>query len=279
MSSRRHIFRLAFLAAMLSGLTCSGLQAQQATNGDNPFAYSHAHNLLATTALDAPPLLRPSPALIIRSFIAAETSFRDRLIHFSFKRDVVLQTISPQGEITGEYLRDSVFVLGDGGERLERVLYHPKSTIRELTITKEDIQDLAGSQLFGLDMVEANAYNFAYLGEESLGGRPTYLLEVGPKQEPSPHSMRARFFVGKIWIDQRSYQIVKLRGVTEPHGKQRFPLFETIRNLNVENLSFPSSTSADDLLRFPHKAVRYRVRVKYYDFKRFAGRVKIDELD
>ena len=73
--------------------------------------------------------------------------------------------------------------------------------MKEMTITKEDIQDLAGSQLFGLELAELKSYNLSYLGEENLNGRPTYLIGVSPKQEPDPNRMRSRFFVGHIWID------------------------------------------------------------------------------
>lgn len=201
------------------------------------------------------------------------------MVQFSFKREVVLQTIGPQGEVTGEYIRNSVFVLDDRGQRIERVLFHPKHTIKELTITKEDIQDLAGSQLFGLELSELNSYNLSHLGEENLNGRRMYLVAVSPKQVPDARHMRSRFFVGRIWIDSITFQPVYLEGITEPHGKQRFPSFKTERQIEIGNLLFPSSTSADDVLRFPHKDVHYRIKVRYYDFKRFAGRVKIVELD
>jgi hypothetical protein len=253
--------------------------AQQTTQvaflaADVPTKISSVHTM------NAPPLMvSASPARIIRNFIDAETKFRETLVQFSFKRDVILQTISPQGEVTGEYLRNSVFVLDDRGQRIERVLYHPKPTIKELTITKEDIQDLAGSQLFGLELSELNSYNLSYLGEESFNGRPMYLVAVSPKQVPDARHMRSRFFVGRFWIDPATFQPVYLDGITEPHGKQRFPSFKTERHIEMENLLFPSSTSADDVLHFPHKDVHFRIKVRYYDFKRFASRVKIVELD
>jgi hypothetical protein len=275
-----YLSTLCLLLIAFGGATTQGQQAKQDDLRDsgNFLSYTHVNNPSKGTDND-PPLLRPSPALIIRNFIAAETKFRKMLVQFSFKRDVVLQTIGGDGEVTGEYLRDSVFVLDDRGQRVERVVFHPKPTIKEMTITKEDIQDLAGSQLFGLELADLNAYNFSYLGDERLKGQRTYLVAVSPKQEPDPRQMRSRFFVGQIWLDPVTFQAVQLRGITEPHGKQRFPVFETMRDIKVENLSFPSATSADDVLRFPHKAVRYRIKVRYYDFKRFASRVKILEQD
>ena len=227
--------------------------------------------------------LHPSAASIVANFVDAERKFRETLVQFSFKRDVVVQTIGKRGEVTGEYIRNSIFVLGDAGQRVEKVTFHPRSTIDELKITKEDVQDLAGSQLFGLETEKLSAadssYDFSFVREENLNGRPVYVLAVRPKQEPDPHQMRLRFFVGQIWIDAVSFQTIKLRGVTEPHGKQRFPVFETERGLTIEGQVFPSQTTADDILHFSHKDVRYRLRVRYYDFKRFASRLKIVEVD
>jgi hypothetical protein len=70
-----------------------------------------------------------------------------------------------------------------------------------------------------------------------------------------------------------------VEGMTEPHGKQRFPAFRTERQTEIETVLFPSSTSADDILHFPHSQVRYRINIRYYDFKRFAARVMITEVD
>src|ERR1041384_1520663 len=228
--------------------------------------------------INEPPPMRPAPSLIVRKFIAAETEFREVATKFSFRRDVLLQTIGANGEVTGEYLRNSIFVLDDHGRRFERVLYHPRPSIKALKITKEDIQDLAGSQLFGPEAADLSAYSFTYEGQDNVNGRLAYLIRATPKQQPDPRKMRERFFVGLIWVDHATYQILKVKGNTLPQGKQRFPAFETIRDLDVENLRFPSSTSADDVLHFPKFEVRYRITVRYYDFKKFSSRVTITEI-
>ena len=230
-------------------------------------------------ASEAAPLMHPSPELVISKFIEAETKFRETVKEFSFKRDVVLQTLGADGEVTGEYVRNSVFVIDDQGKRVEQLTYHPKSTIKEMKITKEDLQDLASSQLFGLEAADLNLYHLAYAGEEMIGDRPTYLVRVRPVQEPDPKNMQARFFVGLIWIDKATFQIVRLQGITEPHGKQRFPMFQTSRDLILENLRFPTTTTADDVLHFAHYHVRFRINVRYYDFKRFGSRLNIVEVE
>ena len=221
----------------------------------------------------------PTADEILARFIQTETQFRDALTHYSFKREVVLQTIGAKGEVTGEYLRNSIFVLNDRGERVEKVTFHPKSTMKDLTITKEDIQDLAGSQLFGLELGELNAYHLSYLTRDELGGRPVYVIHVRPKQTPDPHRMKVRFFVGQVFVDAETFQAIKLEGTTEPQGRQRFATFVTNRSLIIPGLLVPSTTSADDVLHFPRQDVHYRISARYYDFKKFASRLSIVELD
>ena len=205
--------------------------------------------------------------------------FRQELNQYAFKRDVVLQTIGASGEVTGEYIRNSQFVFDDRGARVEKVLYHPKPTIKEMKITREDIQDLASAELFGLEIAESGSYKISFTGTENLAGVETFVLEVKPARAPDPQRMRERFFSGRLWIDPTTFQIKKIRGIALPAGKQRFPVFETDREESIGAFLFPTETFADDFLHFPERVVHYRIRVRYYDFKRFSSRVHVIELD
>lgn len=233
--------------------------------------------LLADT--EPPRIILRTPETILASFVKAESQVREALKQFTFKRDVVLQTIGPNGKVTGEYVRNSEFVFDDNGNRIERVTFHPPSTIHDLKITKEDIQDLAGGQLFGIDIFEINKYRLKYAAEEIFDGKRVLALTIEPAMTPDPHRMRERFFVGHVWIDAENFQVVKVRGIMQPQGKQRFPVFETWRQMVAANLNLPVRTEADDVLRFPRGDVNYRIRVRYYDYKLFAGKLKITEID
>jgi len=233
--------------------------------------------------------LRPNPliegsdlsnsASIMAQFVEAETKVREALKQNTFKRDVVLQTIGPAGEVTGEYIRNSQFIFDDKGRRIERVLFHPASTIREMRITKEDIQDLAGSQLLGIDVVEANKYILSYAGRVTVDSRDVFAIDVRPANQPDPNHMNERYFVGRVWIDTASFQIVKVKGIVEPQGKQRFPVFETWRQAVNGSLAFPTRTEADDILHFQGRDVHYRIKVRYYDYKLFGSKVTVKEID
>ena len=220
-----------------------------------------------------------TPSTIIESFVKTERQLRQSLNQHTFRRDVVLQTIGPNGNVTGEYIRNSQFLFDDSGNRIERVTYHPPSTIREMRITKEDIKDLAGSQLLGVDILEPRKYQFTYEGQEFVAGKRVYRLAVEPVVRPNPHRMSERFFRGSVWIDTANFQIVKARGIVEPQGKQRFPTFETWREPVTSTFNFPTRTEADDVLHFPHRDVNYRIRVRYYDYKLFASTVRVTESE
>jgi hypothetical protein len=225
-------------------------------------------------------LENPTASDILAMFVKAETQVREALNQHTFKRDVVLQTIGHDGRVTGEYIRNSQVLFDDKGNRIERITYHPPSTIREMRITREDIQDLAGAQLLGIDIVEAAKYSLTYGGADVQEGRLVYIVDVTPRVRPNPYRMSERSFCGRVWIDGETFRIVRIRGRVEPQGKQRFPVFETWRTpVTAAQLQLPSRTEADDILHFPNRDVNYRIRVRYYDYKLFASKLKVVEID
>jgi hypothetical protein len=216
----------------------------------------HAQEKLGQDVLNVePPSMRlRTPQTIVDSFLRTETQLRQALNQHAFKREVVLQTIGPKGEITGQYVRHSEFLFDDRGNRIERVTYHPRSTIREMRITREDIQDLAGAQLLGVDITEAGKYRLTYRGEELLAStdqtqqvKRVYVISVEPAVQPNPYRMSERYFRGTVWVDAITYQTIKVSGVVEPQGKQRFPRFETWREVQ-------SSPNANCLIREVRRA-------------------------
>lgn len=214
---------------------------------------------------------------IIRSFTAKETEFRQALNNYAFKRDAVIQTIGVGGEASGEYHRVSQFAFDDRGEQFEKITYFPQPTLTELSFTQEDLQDLGGVQPFALEASKINQYNFTYVGREHIDELDTYVFDVAPKVVPKKVS--ERFFQGRVWVEDRDMQIVKVRGKGVPEGDQRFPVFETYRQQIDGRYWFPTYTYADDELVFPHdQTVHIRMVVRYTDYKRFGSKVKITEV-
>jgi len=218
-------------------------------------------------------------AAIINSFAAKETEFRQALNNYSFKRDALVQTVGIGGQITGEYHRISQFVFDDKGTRYEKITYFPPATLTEISVTQEDIEDLGGIQPFALEASKINQYNFTFFGTEHIDELDTYVFDVQPKITPDPKRSKERFFEGRIWVDTRDLQIVKVRGKGIPEGQQRFPLFETYREQIDGRYWFPTYTAADDNLLFPNgQTAHVRMLVRYTDFQRFGSKVKITEV-
>jgi len=88
-----------------------------------------------------------------------------------------------------------------------------------------------------------------------------------------------RYFQGRIWVDDRDFQIVKSRGKGVPEiDKQRFPTFETYREQIEGKYWFPTYSYADDELSFKSgQSVHLRMRIKFTDFERLRGKVRVIE--
>jgi hypothetical protein len=57
-----------------------------------------------------------------------------------------------------------------------------------------------------------DAFNFRLLGEETVQGRPAYVIEALPRPGYRPHEADARIFPklrGKLWIDKQDFQWIK----------------------------------------------------------------------
>ena len=215
---------------------------------------------------------------IIRAFTAKEAEFVRALTNYGFKRDAVFQTIGMGGQITGEYRRTSRFVLNDQGERFEKILFFPMSTMHELTVSVADIEDLGGVAAFALESSKINQYNFTYIGKERIDELNLYVFDVAPKVMPDPKKTKERLFQGRIWIDDQDLQIVKARGKGVPEGKERFPVFETYREQIDGRYWFPTYAYADEELVFDTgQVVHLRVRVKYTDYEKLSGKVRVIE--
>lgn len=221
---------------------------------------------------------------IIRKFAAREAEFRKALNEYSFKRDAVLQTVAMGGQISGEYHRVSRFVFDDAGNRFEKILFFPMPTMTAITVTNEDLEDLGGVQAFALEDRKLHEYDFSYVGKEKIDELDLYVFDVSPKilkderrlKELKSSKKVERFFEGRIWVDDRDFQIVKARGKGVPEFDQRFPTFETYREMIDGKYWFPTYSFADDELVFKNgQSVRLRLRVKFEEFERLRGKATV----
>ena len=222
------------------------------------------------------PLPQPEIDRIIRTFSTKETEFRKALNEYGFTREATVRTISRLGKhITGEFHLVSAFAFDDKGKRVETVLHAPLSTLTEIQMTNEDLEDLGGIQPYALEAEKIGQYNFTYIGREKIDELDLYVFDVTPKVIDEK-KVSVRFFKGRIWVDDQDLMIVKVRGKGVPEGKQRFPIFETYREHIDGKFWFPTYTYSDDELVFPNgQIVHMQMLVKFTRYREARGSVRI----
>lgn len=216
---------------------------------------------------------------IIQAFTRKENEFRKALNQYSFKRDALLQTLGLGGQVTGEYHRVSTFTFDDAGTRYEKISYFPMPSFAG-SVTQEDLDDLGGVSPFALDPSKIGSYNFKYVGKEKIDELNLYVFDVTPKVMPDPKKIKERLFLGRIWVDDQDYQIVKTKGKGVPETKNnKFPVVETYRE-QIGKYWFPTYTYADEQLVFDNGDVLHvRMKVRYTDFAEARATLKITEVD
>ncbi|SRR6266536_1676327 len=262
-------FRIFLLAIAFTGVTEIAL-----AQGTKPGASSESQPVTTGSAA----LSEAQIDNIVRTFTAKETEFRRALNQYAFKRDALIQEIGMGGQVVGEYHRVSDFTFDDRGNRFEKIGFFPMATLQSVSITNEDLEDLGGVNPFALEAAKIPQYNFKYVGKERIDELDLYVFDVAPRVMPKKSS--DRFFVGRIWVDDRDLQIVKAKGKAGPETKtNKFPVVETYREQIDGKYWFPTYVYADDDLVFDNgNDVRIRMRVKYSDYKVGRGKVTIREV-
>lgn len=206
---------------------------------------------------------------IIKKFTANEAAFRDALTNYVFNRSATVQTVGMGGQITGTYKRESFMTFTNDGRRFERITFFPVSTLTEISVTPEDLEDLGGVNPFALEPSVIDQYNFTYLGKERIDDLDLHVFDVAPKIIPDPKKSKQRLFVGRVWVDDKDLMIVKSKGKAVPETKDnKFPVVETWRENVDGKYWFPAYSASDDELVFDSgQAVKLKIRVRYADYK------------
>jgi hypothetical protein len=213
---------------------------------------------------------------IIKKFAGKEAEFAVARENYVYRQTVRVQEFTEDGTPGGRFDVESDIVFNPDGKRTERIARAPVPTLRLVSLSPEDEQDLRSVQPFVLTSKDVGKYDVRYLGRETLDEIPCYTFAVKPKKmEPGQ-----RYFSGVIWVDDRDLQIVKTygrgTGVQKKGQDQQFPKFETYREQIDGKFWFPTYTFANDLLEFDSgQRVRIKMTVKYEDYKQFKSDVKI----
>lgn len=212
---------------------------------------------------------------IVSKFAAKEKQFQEAREHYTYHQSNIIQTLEGSS-VDGEYRQDWDVNFTNQGKRTINVTYAPAPTLTRISMTEEDTNDLQNVMPFVLTTDEIPDYNITYAGQQREDELQTYVFDVAPKKIEKSH----RRFQGRIWVDNRDFQIVKTYGKSVPDirsgsGENLFPQFTTYRE-QIDNVYwFPTYTSANDVLHFKNQDVQIRVIIKYTDYKRFGSETKI----
>ncbi|MBV8207703.1 MAG: hypothetical protein JO041_12985 [Acidobacteria bacterium] len=216
-----------------------------------------------------------TPEEIIQRFAAREKQFAAAREKYTYKESVIVQTL--EGDtVDGEYSQSWDVNFDNEGHRTMQVTYAPMSTLSRVQMTTEDLHDIQNLMPFVLTTDEIPEYNISYAGQQREDELQTYVFDVSPRRMEKDR----RYFEGRIWVDNRDFQIVMTRGKSVPdihHGKNEnlFPRFTTYRE-QIDNVYwFPTYTRADDELHFQSGDVHIRVIVRYTNYKRFGSSSRI----
>ncbi|HLV85365.1 MAG TPA: hypothetical protein VKV39_00205 [Candidatus Sulfotelmatobacter sp.] len=218
-----------------------------------------------------------TPDEIIKRFAAKETEFSKAREQYTYRQDVKVETVDGE-TVDGQYHEVFDVLFDNKGKRMENVVFAPQSSLQKIYMSQEDMEDIRHMLPFVLTQEQLPEYNVLYVGQQQEDELHCFVFDVAPKKIEE----KKRYFQGRVWVDDRDYQIVKTYGKTVPdirkkHGDEEnlFPKFTTWRQQIDGQYWFPVYTKADDELHFKLEDVHIREIVKYQDYKRFGTNVKI----
>ena len=221
---------------------------------------------------------RPSgiaPEEIIQRFAAKEKQFTEARDQYGYRQSVKVETLEGN-TVDGEYQEVFDVSFDDQGRKIKTDVYAPAPTLQRIGMTSADFDDIENRLPFVLTSDEIADYDIVYVGQQQEDELHCYVFDVAPKQIEK----KRRYFQGRIWVDDRDFQIVKTYGQTVPqiHGKNNenlFPKFTTWREQIDGKYWFPTYTFAEDVLHFREQDVKIREVIKYTDYKKFGSKTRI----
>jgi len=208
----------------------------------------------------------PSPEEIIKKFTEKETEFYKAWMNYTYVQNAYIRILSVDGRPSNESMEmvSEVVFNDDGSREIKRI--RRSGGLRAVRFTREDEEIIDNLNPFALTAADLPLYNLKYEGKERVDELNCYVFSVKPKD-----MKRGRlYFEGKIWVDDVDFMAVRTLGKAVPQtDNNRFPEFETLRQMIDGKYWFPVWTYADERLRFPDSTVRIEETITYDDYRRF----------
>ncbi|HYM77567.1 MAG TPA: hypothetical protein VE377_16465 [Candidatus Dormibacteraeota bacterium] len=234
------------------------------------FAWAQTDCADGNGVLDTAPPKNMTPQELIQKFTAEETKVRDARLHYTYTQDVMVQTLDGKS-VDGQFHEITNVSYDAKGKRLENVTFAEVSTLRNLSLTAQDMDDIRVFMPWILTADLVPQYKLTYAGQQHVDDLDTYVFHVEPLKEEKDR----RYFQGRVWVDNRDLQVVKLCGKSVPEQvkvKKHQPVdvrptFVGYRQL-VDGYWFPTYARVDDTLHLGAQSTHVREVVKFKDYKR-----------
>ena len=218
------------------------------------------------------------PEQIIKEFAARESEFQDALNHYTYRRYARVQTLDDDNKVDGEWYEVDDVIFDPNGQRTEKVVFAPGSTLQRVMMSPSDLQDISHGYPFVLTTEAIAQYDVKYVGRQKVDEVDCYVFSVSPKIIEK----KKRYFDGRIWVDATDLQIVVTNGRMVPDDTRKnnedlHPPFMTWRQQVDGHYWFPVYTKGEGILHFSGGSgymaqdVHIRDTVKYTDYKRFGS--------
>ena len=207
---------------------------------------------------------------LIQKFAAQETKVRDARARYTYTQDVLVQTLNGTA-VDGQFHEITNVSYDDKGKRIENVTFSEVPTLEGVQLSADDRDDIRVFMQWILTADQLPDYKVTYAGQQHVDDLDTYVFHVEPVKEEK----NKRYFQGRVWVDNRDLQAVKLCGKSVPEQIRRKkkdpievrPTFAGYRQL-VDGYWFPAYAHVDDTLRFGVQSIHLREIVKFKDYKR-----------
>lgn len=249
-------FRITFMALLmaLAAVATPTMAQTDCAVGDSP--------------LDNAPPKNMTPEELIQKFTASENRVKEARSHYTYTQDVLVQTLNDKAA-DGQWHEVTRVSYDDKGKRVENVAFSEVSTLRDIQISAEDMEDIRVFMQWVLTSDQLPDYKLTYAGQQHVDDLDTYVFHV----EPAKEEKNKRYFQGKIWVDNRDLQVVKLCGKSVPdqiHVKKHQPMdvrptFVGYRQY-IDGFWFPAYARVDDTLHFQAASIHVREIVKFKDY-------------
>src|SRR3989442_7204920 len=87
---------------------------------------------------------------VIRKFAEKEKQFKIARANYVYRQDIRVQTLNANDRVTGEWRQVWDVTFDPSGKRVERVISAPASTLQDIQLTSQDLQDFREIQPFVL---------------------------------------------------------------------------------------------------------------------------------